>query len=83
MEIARITTKGQVTIPKAIRERLRAKQGDFLVFELTDKGGITLRAVEQKPLADLYGALAPTRPFPGKAAVRDEVGKRLGERRRR
>lgn len=82
MEMARITTKGQVTIPKAVRERLRAKQGDFLAFELGASGEVTVRAVEQKPLSDLYGALASSRAFPGKAAVREQVGRKLGARRR-
>ncbi len=33
-----------------------------------------------KQLSDLYGALRSTPPFPGKEAVRDEVGRKLGER---
>lgn len=39
-----------------------------------------LRVVKRQQLSDLYGALRSTQPFPGKEAVRDEVGRWLGER---
>lgn len=32
MELAKVTTKGQVTIPIAIRKRLGVKDGDKLLF---------------------------------------------------
>ena len=32
MELAKITTKGQVTIPKAIRELLNLKEGSKILF---------------------------------------------------
>lgn len=82
MQIARMTTKGQVTIPKTVRERLQAKQGDLLVFEFTEGGDLKVRSLSQKPLSALFGALPATRPYPGKAAVRDEVGKKLAARSR-
>jgi len=34
----RVTTKGQVTIPKEIRETLGIEPGDEIVFEETDAG---------------------------------------------
>lgn len=34
----RVTTKGQVTIPKEIREALGIEPGDEIVFEPTDSG---------------------------------------------
>lgn len=34
----RVTTKGQVTIPKAIRDELGIEPGDEVVFEETDSG---------------------------------------------
>ena len=34
----RVTTKGQVTIPKEIRETLGIEPGDEIVFEETDTG---------------------------------------------
>lgn len=35
---ARITSQGQVTVPKAVRDRLGAKPGDDLTFEATEDG---------------------------------------------
>lgn len=32
---ARITSKGQITVPKAVRERLDAKEGDMLFFSIS------------------------------------------------
>jgi AbrB family looped-hinge helix DNA binding protein len=38
MELARLTSKGQITIPKGIRERMNLKTGDkILFFEENDK----------------------------------------------
>ncbi len=32
MEIAKVTSKGQITIPQDIREELNIKQGDKIIF---------------------------------------------------
>ncbi len=32
--LARITSKGQITVPKAVRERLGANEGDTLFFSI-------------------------------------------------
>ncbi|MEW6573186.1 MAG: AbrB/MazE/SpoVT family DNA-binding domain-containing protein [Bacillota bacterium] len=31
-EVAKVTSKGQVTIPKAVRDKLRLKEGDRVIF---------------------------------------------------
>jgi AbrB family looped-hinge helix DNA binding protein len=38
MEIARMTSKGQVTVPAPIREIFELKKGSSVMFKLTDKG---------------------------------------------
>ena len=43
MPISTITAKGQVTIPKAIRERLGLSEGDKLEFSIDDAGRIVAR----------------------------------------
>ena len=35
--VARLTSKGQVTIPQAIRKQMRAEKGDYLVFRVKDE----------------------------------------------
>lgn len=39
---ARVTSKGQVTIPKEVRRALRVREGDTLIFE-SDERGVYLR----------------------------------------
>ncbi len=53
---ATVTSKGQVTVPKAVRRAMGIKEGDSLLFDLED-GDVRLR-VERKPVsfADYEGA---------------------------
>ena len=37
-ERAKITSKGQVTVPRAVRRALGVKEGDNLMFEQTENG---------------------------------------------
>jgi antitoxin PrlF len=80
MSIARVTSKGQVTIPADVRKVLGIEQGDDLVFEVTPERSVQLKLVKKRRLSDLFGSLPSNRPFPGKEAVREEVGKELGKR---
>ena len=32
MELAKVTTKGQITIPKSIRDKLELKEGSKIIF---------------------------------------------------
>lgn len=41
MEIAKLTSKGQLTVPVAIRKKLRLKEGDKVIF-LSDEDGIRI-----------------------------------------
>jgi AbrB family looped-hinge helix DNA binding protein len=62
---ATLTSKGQVTIPQAIREALGLDTGARLSFEL-DKGELRVRPLRTKAWADLW-ACAEKAPKPGKA----------------
>jgi AbrB family looped-hinge helix DNA binding protein len=44
MPSAKITSKGQVTIPKPVRDALGVKAGDRLDFVIQDNGRVVLRA---------------------------------------
>jgi bifunctional DNA-binding transcriptional regulator/antitoxin component of YhaV-PrlF toxin-antitoxin module len=68
-----------VTIPVEIRKALDIEQGDDLLFEVTPDHSAQVRVVKRRRLSEFYGALPATRPFPGKQAIRDEVGRKLGE----
>jgi AbrB family looped-hinge helix DNA binding protein len=44
--MSRVTEKGQVTIPKEIRERLGIRPGDEVTFEETDEGYLIRKEIE-------------------------------------
>ncbi|MGH9465377.1 MAG: AbrB/MazE/SpoVT family DNA-binding domain-containing protein [Thermoanaerobaculia bacterium] len=53
-----ITSKGQVTIPKKVRETLGVHQGDRLVFDIWPDGRITVAAERPQPVTRLLRRLA-------------------------
>jgi antitoxin PrlF len=53
---ARITSKGQVTIPKAVRRALGVREGDSLVFEVEDGEARVRPLREPVRFADYAGA---------------------------
>lgn len=74
---ARITSKGQITIPAAVREQLGLRTGDEIDFEPK-----TLRfsAAPRPKLSELYGILAPSTPLPpfDRDAEREAVAQAAG-----
>jgi AbrB family looped-hinge helix DNA binding protein len=53
---ARVTSKGQVTLPVTLRDRLGIDAGDDLEFEETDCGTV-VRVVHRRQLSEFLGAL--------------------------
>lgn len=53
---ATLTSKGQTTIPKSIRDSLEMKPGDRLTFTLMPDGVVLMR-VKNKRVAELAGLL--------------------------
>lgn len=64
MAIATLTSKGQTTVPRDIRERLGLEPGDQLHFTLLPNGTVVMRA-KKRSLASLAGLLH----VPGRRAV--------------
>ena len=54
--IAKMTSKGQVTIPKAVRDALNLRTGDRIEFILTEDGQIIMKP-RTKRVEDLIGML--------------------------
>ena len=50
---ARITSKGQITIPRDIRRALGVRSGDSLVFE-SDRRGVRVRPVKVESRFEKY-----------------------------
>jgi antitoxin PrlF len=77
--IAKVTSKGQVTIPKSIREQLHIREQDQLLFSV-EGDTILVTPLRRRPLEQLRGSLPATKPFPGHDEIRDKLHKDLGER---
>ena len=67
-----ITSKGQTTIPKAVREALGVKPGDRIRYAILDERVMMLPAL---PAARLYGRLQ----YNGPPKSLDEIDRALGE----
>lgn len=74
MPRAKLTSKGQVTIPKAIRDRLRLRAGVTLHFTVDPSGRIIVTPLTLG-IDDLIGSL----PKPRKALTLEEIEDVIGE----
>ncbi|HWH84324.1 MAG TPA: AbrB/MazE/SpoVT family DNA-binding domain-containing protein [Burkholderiaceae bacterium] len=73
--LATVSIKGQVTVPKAIRDRLNIEQGTQLDFKLNDDGSISVRPLNRSALA-IVGLLKR----PGRAPVSvEQMNRAAGE----
>lgn len=67
-ETTTLTSKGQATIPKAIRDRLNLRTGDRLAFIVDDDGRVVLMPATVH-VSELRGIM----PKPKKVATLDEM----------
>jgi len=77
MATATITSKGQTTIPKSVRQRLRLKAGDRVEFVLRDDG-TALMVPATVRVAELEGILSPPRKPVTVAAMNAAIRQRGG-----
>ena len=68
MSEARMTSKGQITLPKDIRDRLGLKQGDRVRFIVEDDGRVRLLPAK-RDVGELFGIL----PRPRRALSIEEM----------
>ncbi len=77
MATSTLTSKGQITVPKAIRDHLSIETGDRVDFMITEDGTVEVRVLE-RPLDELYGFLHR----PGVAVVSlEQIDEAIGEGR--
>lgn len=75
MPVSTITSKGQVTLPKKVRDRLHLKAGDKLDFRVEEDGSIRAYPIARK-VSEVFGVFAEKASQPYTAA---ETKKRLEE----
>ncbi|MEJ8571354.1 AbrB/MazE/SpoVT family DNA-binding domain-containing protein [Microbaculum marinum] len=73
MDTGTLTSKGQTTIPKAIRQRLGLKAGDRILYVVQD-GEVVMRPAN-RPIGSLKEAL----PKPDRARSLEEMEEAVGE----
>jgi AbrB family looped-hinge helix DNA binding protein len=79
MATATLTSKGQITLPKEVRERLGVEAGDKVEFVETEPGVFRVIAAT-RDVRDLKGVI----PKPAKPVTVEEMGRviaRMGGRR--
>ncbi|MGI5835438.1 MAG: AbrB/MazE/SpoVT family DNA-binding domain-containing protein [Chloroflexota bacterium] len=76
MTVATVTSKGQVTIPKEVREALGIKDRDRIAFIVEGKRAVII-PMKTTDLISLRGSLRATRPYPGEDAIWAEVGRAI------
>ncbi len=72
MAAAKITSKGQITLPKVIRDLLHLENGDCVDFVIQDNHQVILRP-KTLPLSALRGCL----PYSGKSVSLDSMNRAI------
>lgn len=77
MPVATVTSKGQVTIPKPIREHLEVNSGDKLEFRVDEDGSVTVVPITRS--ADsAFGAFAHKAERPvSRSGAKEKVAEAL------
>ena len=52
MKVGKVLTRGQVTLPRAIRQAAGIRPGDVVAFEVTAPGCVEVRALPRLDLAE-------------------------------
>ncbi len=78
MSTTTITTKGQITIPKDIRQALALQTGDQVIFVLEGNKAIMYPS-HQRSLMQLRGALSTTQKYTDHQTVREIIAQERGQ----
>ena len=78
MKMTKVTRKGQVTIPKEVRDTLHITDSDYVVI-VVDGDAATLYPVRGGKASSLKGRLPATKPYPSSDEIRRKTARDLGE----
>jgi len=82
MEVsARLSSKGQITVPRAVREALALEEGDRLVFRVDGQRAILARTPDLLSLARSVSVPAAKRGTPWAEVLRQTRRARAADRR--
>ena len=77
MTTATITSKGQITIPKNIRDELLLHSGDQLDFSVTPRGELLVKPMTRR-VSDVFGCLYRAKQAPVSVeAMNQAIRKRM------
>jgi antitoxin PrlF len=82
MGASRMTSKGQITVPKAVRDALGVGPGDRLAFRIDDDGRVLVEP-ETVDIRTLRGVLKPRRRGVGLEEMAAAVERQVSTRSRR
>jgi antitoxin PrlF len=80
MPTATVTSKGQVTLPRKVREALKVRPGDRIDFVLDSNGEVRVRAGEVD-VSELKGFLRRSGRKPVSLQAMEDAISRRGEKR--
>jgi bifunctional DNA-binding transcriptional regulator/antitoxin component of YhaV-PrlF toxin-antitoxin module len=81
MSLGRVQARGQVTVPRDIRDATGIVPGSDLLFIALGPGRFECRAMpERRSITDLARAFAQPGPAPDLDALREEMGDELAKR---
>ena len=78
---ARVSSKGQITIPRAVREALTIEEGDEVIFRVEGQRAILARSPDLIQLAGSVSVPAPKRGTPWDEVLRETRRVRAATRR--
>ena len=78
---ARVSSKGQITIPRAVREALTIEEGDEVIFRVEGQRAILARSPDLIQLAGSVSVPAPKRGTPWDDVLRETRRVRTATRR--
>jgi len=77
MPTSTLTSKGQITLPREVRDYLRLVEGDRVEFVIEEGGVVRVRPVSGS-VRDLFGCISrPRQPSPGLEDLEEELMRSL------
>ncbi len=80
-DFARVSSKGQITIPKAVREALGLKEGDAVLFKVDGERAVIARTPSLMEIAGTFEVPLEKRNTPWDEVIRETRRKRAAARR--